>query len=198
METALSNLPTLPIIITTALADSINPCVIGVLLFLIAFLNKTFGSPRRMLLGGLYYPSVFYLTYLILGLGIIQFTVSFGFARAFYIGAAIIAIFAGLLEIKDYFWYGKGFTLQMMPGGSERLRYYTNKIETMQKMHPFLGFLFIGVIGIFVVLVELPCTGAPYLAILAVISETKAIGGNIFASGVMPLLLLHTLVFFGR
>lgn len=182
-------LPPLGLIIVTALADSINPCVIGVLLFLVAFLNKTFKSRHRMLLGGLYYTAVVYVTYLVLGLGIIELAVSFDFARGFYMFAAAIAIIAGLLEIKDYFWYGKGPTLQIIPGGAERIKYYTNKIAELQTMHPILGFLFIGVVGVFVVLVELPCTGAPYLAILAVIAEGE------HAAEALPLLLIYNLVF---
>ena len=43
---------TLGIIIAAAVADSINPCVFGVLIFLIAFMLKLFKSPGRMLLGG--------------------------------------------------------------------------------------------------------------------------------------------------
>lgn len=188
MET-IGQLPELGLIIVTALADSINPCVIGVLLFLVAFLNKTFGSRNRMLLGGLYYTVVVYITYLVLGLGIVQVAVSFDFARTFYMFAAGIALIAGMLEIKDYLWYGKGFTLQIVPGGADRIKYYTQKIEDLQKMHPVLGFLLIGVVGIFVVLIELPCTGAPYLAILGVIAE----GNNIREA--IPLLLLYNLVF---
>jgi len=43
-------------------------------------------------------------------------------------------------------------------------------------------------LGCFVALVELPCTGAPYLAVLAIIGQ-----GN-YTSGI-PLLLLYNLVF---
>ena len=186
---AVGALPTLGLTIVTALADSINPCVIGVLLFLVAFLNKTFGSRNRMLLGGLYYTAVVYVTYLLIGFSIIQITISFDFARTFYFFAAGVALLAGMIEIKDYLWYGKGFSLQIVPGGADRIKYYTNKIEELQRIHPFLGFLFIGFVGILVVLVELPCTGAPYLAILGVIAE----GGSIAEA--IPLLLLYNLVF---
>lgn len=179
---------TLSLIVTAALADSINPCVLGVLIFLVAFLNKTFQSKRRMLLGGFFYTAVVYATYLALGFGIVEATVNFEISRAFYWLAAAVAIIAGLLEVKDYFWYGKGFTLQMIPGGAQRIKYYTSKIETLQTTHPVLGFLLIGFIGFLVVLIELPCTGAPYLAILALIAEGS------YAQAT-PLLLLYNFVF---
>lgn len=179
---------TLGWILTAALVDSINPCVLGVLIFLIAFLNKVFRSPKRMLIGGLLYTAVVYITYLLLGLGIIKAAANFEMARGFYWFAAIVAIVAGIIEIKDYFWYGKWFTLQMIPGGSSRIKLYTSKIETLQSKHPFFSLILIGFLGFFVVLVELPCTGAPYFAILALIADgyyTKA----------LPYLLLYNLVF---
>lgn len=179
---------TLGIIIGAALLDSINPCVIGVLVFLIAFMTRVFKSRNRMLIGSLLYAAVVYATYLVLGLGILRFTLSIDAATTFYWIVALIAIFAGFLEIKDFFWYGKGFSLQMIPGASKRIKTYTAWIERMQSRHFGLLLLTMVVLGIFVVLVELPCTGAPYLAILGLLSQ-----GN-YASAV-PLLLLYNFVF---
>lgn len=179
---------TLPILITAALADSINPCVFGVLIFLVAFMTKVFKSPKAMVLGGLFYTAVVYITYLAIGLGLLQLTVSFGFSQAFYWIAAIIAIAAGLLEIKDYFWYGKGFSLQMLPGAAKKLKDWTKKIEKIQKKHPSTAVLLTALLGVFVVLVELPCTGAPYLAVIALI------GQGAYAQA-LPLLLLYNLIF---
>lgn len=179
---------TLGLVLSAALADSINPCVFGVLIFLIAFLQRLFKNNKKMLLGGLFYTAVVYITYLLLGLGLIQVTTSLEISQAFYLFAAGIAIVAGLIEIKDFFWYGKGFSLQIIPGGAERIKYYTAKLEKLETTHPVLGFLFIGFIGFFVVLVELPCTGAPYLAILGLISQGQV-------AEAMPLLLLYNLVF---
>src|SRR3989338_3357945 len=106
---------TIWVIIGAALVDSINPCVFGVLIFLIAFMTKVFKSRAKMLLGGLLYTAVVYATYLALGFGILRITVSTGFSGIFYLVAALIAIMAGVLEIKDFFWYGRGFTLRCSP-----------------------------------------------------------------------------------
>ncbi len=179
---------TLGIVVAAALADSINPCVFGVLIFLIAFMTKVFKSPHRMLAGGLFYTLVVYAAYFLLGLGILKFTISLGLSLAIYWIAAVIAIFAGVLEIKDFFWYGKGPSLKMLPGASERIKLYTRHMARMQKKSPWLSFLMAGLLGIFVVLVELPCTGAPYLAILGILGQ-----GN-YTAGI-PLLLLYNLIF---
>jgi cytochrome c biogenesis protein CcdA len=179
---------TLPLVIGAAAIDSINPCVFGVLIFLIAFMTKMFKSANKMLIFGLMYSTVVYLTYLLLGFGILKIAIGTGFATAFYWLAALIAIFAGLLEIKDYFWYGKGPSLQIIPGGGDRIKYYTSKIESMEQRHPALLILTTALLGVFVVLVELPCTGAPYLAVLGLLSQGE------FARAI-PFLLLYNFIF---
>ena len=179
---------TLPVLIGAALLDSINPCVFGVLIFLIGFMIKVFKSPQRTLLGGLWYAAVVYLTYFLIGLGFLKVTVSFGISVIIYWIAAIISIGAGVLEIKDFFWYGKSWTLQMIPGAGQRLKLYLRKIEALQRKDGRFTFLLAGLLGVFVVLVELPCTGAPYLAVLAIIGQGQ------YASGI-PLLLLYNFIF---
>jgi cytochrome c biogenesis protein CcdA len=182
---------TLGIIIGAALADSINPCVFGVLIFLIAFMQKVFKTRNRMLVGGLFYTAVVYATYLLIGFGLLkllQDALPIGVSNAVYWVAAILAILAGLLEMKDFFAYGRGLTLQMIPGAAERLKGYTRKIETLYERHPKWSYLFVGLLGVFVVLVELPCTGAPYFAVINLLNQ-----GDL-AKGV-PLLLLYNFIF---
>lgn len=194
---------TLGIVIGAALVDSINPCVFGVLIFLLAFLTKVFKSKSQMLIGGLLYSGVVYATYLLLGFGVLKVAVSVDIANAFYWVAASIAIIAGVLEIKDYFWYGKGFSLQMIPGASTRIKKYTQFVERTQKKHPAVGLLMAGLLGVFVVLVELPCTGAPYFAVLALLSKGSyatavpylLIYNFVF---VVPLLIIILIAYFGR
>ena len=178
----------LGIIIAAALVDSINPCVFGVLIFLLAYMIKVFKNKVRMLIAGLIYITFVYVTYFLIGVGIFTLAYTAGFAKPFYWFAASIAIIAGLFEVKDYFWYGKGFSLQMIPGAAERIKKYSNAMERMETRHPLLSLAVAAVLGIFVVFVELPCTGAPYLAILGMLSQGQ------YATAV-PLLLLYNFVF---
>lgn len=179
---------TLGLVIAAALADSINPCVFGVLIFLLAYMNTVFKNKTRMLIAGLIYVATVYITYFLIGLGIFSLAYTAGLSKPFYWFAAIVAILAGLFEIKDYFWYGKGFSLQMLPGGAEKIKKLSKFMQTMEKKHPTLSLGVAGILGIFVVFVELPCTGAPYLAILGLLSTGD------FTSGI-PLLLLYNLIF---
>ncbi|MBS3139016.1 hypothetical protein J4207_04900 [Candidatus Woesearchaeota archaeon] len=179
---------TLPIIIGAAVLDSINPCVFGVLIFLIAFMTKVFKNQNKMLVGGLIYTTVVYVTYLLIGIGILQFTVSFGFSVIIYWVAALIAIFAGVLEIKDFFFYGRWLSLRMSKGASESIKKYTAAFVRIHQRNKYLGYAAAALLGGFVVFVELPCTGAPYLAILAILGKGDLTQG-------IPLLLLYNFIF---
>lgn len=177
---------TIPLIISAAAVDSINPCVFGVLIFLLGFLVSVFKKPLRMLAGGLVYVVAVYVTYFVLGFGILTFAVGTGFTRGIYFGAAIIAILAGLLEIKDFFRYGRWFSLEMLPGASERIRRYAGMMGDKRGL--LMSYAVAAFLGVFVPLVELPCTGAPYLAVLGLIAKGS------YAKAV-PFLLLYNLVF---
>ncbi len=179
---------TLGIVVLAALADSINPCVFGVLIFLLAYMTTVFKNKAKMLLAGLIYIVTVYITYFLIGMGIFTLAYTAGFARPFYWFAAVIAIAAGLLEIKDYFWYGKWFSLQIIPGGVKRIKIYSRAMRRMETKHPFLSLGVAALLGVLVVFVELPCTGAPYLAILGLLSSGQ------YATAV-PLLLLYNLIF---
>ncbi|MDO8555561.1 MAG: hypothetical protein Q7R96_00110 [Nanoarchaeota archaeon] len=178
----------LGIIISAAAVDSINPCVFGVLIFLLAYMTAVFKNKLRMLIAGIIYVTAVYITYFLLGIGILTVAKTAQFAPAFYWVAASVAVIAGLLEIKDYFWYGKGFTLQLIPGAAERIKHFATFFKKLETKHPLLSLAVAAFLGIFVVFVELPCTGAPYLAILGMLAQGQ------YANGI-PLLLLYNLIF---
>ncbi len=180
---------TLGLVIGAALVDSINPCVFGVLIFLLAYMTKVFRkNMKRMLLAGLIYITAVYVTYFLIGMGIFTLAYTAGIAKPFYRLAAVIAIFAGLFEIKDFFRYGQGFSLKILPGGSQRIKKYTKAMQKLETTHPIMSLAVAAALGVLVVFIELPCTGAPYLAILGMLSS------GAYAAGI-PLLLLYNLIF---
>lgn len=156
------HLPTLSIVIGSAAIDSINPCAIGVLILMISVVLSGKGSVRRLLFLGSLYIFAIFMTYLLAGLGLIYFLASVPLFVAEYLslGVGALIIFAGLLEIKDFFWYGKGLSLQIPP-------YFADKIHAYSKNVTVPGVIFL---GSFIAAVELPCTGAPYLAIITMLS----------------------------
>lgn len=176
----------LPILIGAALVDSINPCAFGVLIFLLAYLAKTFNKPYKLLVHGLTYIFAVFLTYLLAGLLLLPVIQGLGaVSTTIYAVIGALVIIAGLVELKDFFWYGKGPTLALIPGASERIKMYANKISA--SLAGAFG------LGVFVALVELPCTGAVYLAILSVIS-LHATTAFTYAQAA-TLLVLYNLIF---
>ena len=156
-------LPTLGTVIITAAIDSIHPCAIGVLILMISLLVSAHRSIKQMLLYGLAYIGAIYMTYLLAGLGILYFLANIPLIITEYIaiiiGSAIII--AGLLEIKDFFWYGQGPSLAIPTRYAARLHKFSGKGSIGSIM----------TLGAFVAAVELPCTGAPYLAIITLLSQ---------------------------
>ena len=158
---ALTQLPALPILITTALVDSINPCAIGVLVLLISTLLALSDNKKNMIKVGLIYISAVFLTYLLAGIGLLYFIQQFNIAKPLGILVGAIVIFLGLVEIKDFFWYGKGFSLTIPSSQVGKIKEYAKKATIPGAI----------VMGMFVAAVELPCTGGPYLAILTVLES---------------------------
>ncbi len=156
------DLPTLSVILVSAAVDSINPCAIGVLILMISVVLGGKGSVGRLLYLGFLYIGAIYVTYLTAGLGLIYFLANIPLKVTEYLALVVgsFVILAGLLEVKDFFWYGKGFSLQI-PSAMAK------KIDSMSKNLTVPGVI---LLGAFIAGVELPCTGAPYLAIITLLS----------------------------
>lgn len=142
-------------VLITALVDSINPCAIGVLIFLCSTLLAMAKSVKRMLMAGFIYVLAVYITYFLAGIGLLYFLQRFNLAEPIGIVVGIIIIILGFFEIKDFFWYGKGFSLQIAPARAEKIK----KLAQKATLPVIVG------LGFLVAAVELPCTGGPYLAI---------------------------------
>ena len=93
--------------------------------------------------------------------------------------AAFLALFIALGNLKDYFWFGKFFTMEM----PETLKISSRK--WLKKIHsPTAAF----VIGILISLFLLPCTGGPYLTVLSYLASESA---TIQLSGYLYLLIYN-------
>lgn len=175
-----AHIPIIGLILASAAIDSVNPCAIGVLILMISVMLGSHKSIGRMLfLGGIYIFSIF-ITYLLAGLGLLYFLGSIPLFVTEYISIIVgsLIILFGLIEVKDYFWYGRGFSLGIPI-------VFVKKIHTLSQNITVPGVIFAGV---FVAAVELPCTGVPYLAIITILSTN-------FNLTAFLLLVLYNIVF---
>jgi cytochrome c biogenesis protein CcdA len=173
-------LPTIGVIVTTAAIDAINPCAIGVLILMLSVLMSSKKSTGQMLLLGSLYISSIFIVYFLAGLGLMYFLseIPLLFTEIISLTVGLLIIGAGILEIKDYFWYGQGFSLHIPVKFAEKLR-------SLSKNATVPGVI---LLGAFVSAVELPCTGAPYLAIITLLSQY-------FDFSALLLLILYNIIF---
>lgn len=163
---------TLPVVTFAALLDSINPCAISVLLLTLGFLISLKKSPKHiMAIAGVYIIGIF-ITYILIGIGTLHALTLFGFSRAITKFGAVILIITGILGLTKVPLGIPGF---IKPSLAKLIQKAT---------YPAMFFL-----GILVGLFEFPCTGGPYLMILALLHDKAT-----FASGAIYL-IYYNLIF---
>ncbi len=150
----------LPVIVITGLLDGINPCAFAVLLFFIAFLFTLKRTRTNIARVGMVYITVIYLTYLGIGLGILRALVFTGTPHLMARLSSWLLIGLGLVNIKDYFWYGRWFSL------SPRGRLHEAGTNWLRKAT--LPATAVG--GFLVGLCTFPCSGGIYVAMLGLLS----------------------------
>lgn len=171
------------------LADGINPCMFSVLLFLLTYL-LAIGSRKRVVKAGLVFVATTFVVYFLLMFGIIKVIDVLAieqFARWLIIVAALIA---GLIMIKDYFFYGKWLSLEI----PERFK---PTIEKLIKRGTIPSAILLALLSS---IVELPCTSVLPLAYVNILASRDLapflylIWYNIFF--VLPLLAIIVAVAF--
>lgn len=150
--------PPLMVVILAALVDSINPCAFAVLIFMLQYVGSI-ASKRKMINSGLVYITVVYITYLLAGLGVLKAFQSMQMTDLVYKTAAVIAIVAGVVNIKDYFFYGKWISLEIPKEHKQSIEKYVHQATLPAAV----------ILGVLVSAVELPCTGGAYFSILAML-----------------------------
>lgn len=156
---------TLPAVLTSGFLDGLNPCAFSVLLSFVAVILASVAlaqDPRPILwkAGGTYVAGMF-LVYLLLGLGIIA-TVSLFTATHLPVrlmGFAVVVM--GLWALKDVVLPGVGIPLTMPA------RWHGMVRQAMSRTTPVGLFTAGGLVG----LCTLPCSGAIYLGVLALIAR---------------------------
>lgn len=170
---------TLPAVIGAAAADSINPCEFAVLIILMATVLKS-GSRRRALAAGLVFTAVVYCVYFLMGLGLMTAIAAAGITKNFYLIVAILAILIGLFNVKDYFWYGKWFIMEVPPSWRPAMKKVVRSVTSVPGA---------ALAGLLVSFFLLPCTSGPYIVILGLLADTAT------RLQAIPLLLLYNLIF---
>jgi len=170
---------TVPAVVLAAAADSVNPCTFAVLVLLLGTLLVA-GRRGKVLQAGLAFTSAIYISYFLMGIGIFSAIQAAGVQRPFILSVSILAILLGLWNVKDYFAYGKWFTIEVPQRWRPMVKRLTSSVVSVP------GAFAVGVLDS---LFLLPCSSGPYIAILALLSKTTT-----RAQGILYL-LFYNLIF---
>jgi len=181
---------TVPTVLAAGVADGFNPCAFALLVlfatYTLTLVNAvtangapTLEARRRLLSAGSLYVGAVLVTYFIIGLGLLSFLGWLGRDHLVARGASILALLMALWMLKDIFLPGVGPSM-MAPSGTH---------GRMQKAMARGGLAGMLIAGVLVGICTVPCSGALYLQITAVL---HASGGGLTG---LALLALYNIAF---
>ena len=154
------------------LLDSLNPCAIWVLTFLLSLLAHTRNRKKVLLVGGTFVvvSGVVYFAFMAAWLSLFNVI---GMHKAITIILGGVAIVMGLINLKELFFFKKGVSLMIPDSAKPKIATRARKILSEQNM--LLAFIGTAVLAGFANVVELGCTvGLP--AIFTKVLTSRGIG----------------------
>jgi cytochrome c biogenesis protein CcdA len=181
---------TVPTVLASGVADGFNPCAFALLVLFATYTltlvnavtgdgTPTLDARRRLLGAGSLYVGAVLVTYFIIGLGLFSFLAWLGRDHLVSRVAVVIALVMALWMLKDVFLPGVGPSM-MAPGGTH---------GRMQKAIERGGLAGMLIAGVLVGICTVPCSGAIYLDVVAVL---HASGGGLTG---LALLALYNIAF---
>ena len=110
IETASLSLPALTLVL--AGLDAFNPCAFFVLLFLLSMMAHQKSRKRMLLIGGVFVAisGLMYFAFMAAWLNVFQL---FGHLAWVTLAAGVLAVFVGVVNVKDFFWFEQGLSLSI-------------------------------------------------------------------------------------
>ncbi len=111
----------LPLVtLTLGLLDSVNPCAFFVLLFLLGLLVHAHSRRRMLFIGGVFvlFSGLIYFCFMAAWLNLFLLA---GQLEIITLGAALIALVVGMINVKDFFFFKAGLSLSISEGSRGRL-----------------------------------------------------------------------------
>ncbi|MFH2138368.1 MAG: hypothetical protein ABII88_07640 [Candidatus Omnitrophota bacterium] len=184
-----------PILVASAgLIDGVNPCAFVTLVFFISVLSLLKKSKKEILFVGLAFSIVVFLTYLLLGIGVLHavkiISVNAGIAKGITVLVGIIALilaFFSFLDCARYYISKKSSDISLkLP---KMIRNIINRLISSKMRTRNIVFAAIG-LGVMVSLLESMCTGQVYLPTIMYVLQDKTL--NLKA---ISYLILYNLMF---
>ena len=169
----------LPLVVISAILDSVHPCSFSILLITIAFLFGIQMSRKKILeLGGTYIAGIF-AAYFLIGLGILKVLHLFNPPHFMgKLGATLLIIF-GVVNLLNRFFPSFPIRLKI-PGVAH---------SAMAKLMDKASFPAVFGLGFLVGICQFPCMGGPYLMVIGLLRDQMT-----YMSGFNYLLLYNLIL----
>jgi len=185
------------IMMPAALSDSINPCAFAVMLLLLSTILSRHQSRRKTLLSWAMFALAVFVSYFAMWLGLFSALATASNTYILKLVVGILWILVGLANLKDVFWYGKWFVMEVPFSRRPKMQEIIHKISS-----PRWAFF----VGLLVSLFLLPCSSGPYFTILWYLSsQSKELHARWYIYllvynflFILPMLIIAILVSFGR
>jgi len=165
-------------VIVPALVDSLNPCALSVLIFLLISIAAAANRRRILLIGGSYIAAVF-LFHLLVGIGIFSVVSFSGISKIFSLAGAAIALILGVVTLADVARNRDNFILSVPTSGKGLMARYIRLASIPAAF----------ILGVLAGLLGFSCTGGIYISILALMGTSLSLTDG------LPYLLLYNIVF---
>ncbi|MEK7105035.1 MAG: cytochrome c biogenesis protein CcdA [Patescibacteria group bacterium] len=151
----------LPLVLISALLDSVHPCSFSILLITIAFLFGIQMTRKKILqVGGTYIAGIF-VAYLLIGLGILKVLHLFNTPHFMgKLGATILIIFGVINLINEFF-----------PKFPIKFKIPSVSHTTMGRLMEKASFPAAFGLGLLVGICQFPCMGGPYLMVIGLLRD---------------------------
>ena len=194
-------------VLGAGLVDGLNPCAFATIIFFVSYLTVMERKGREILYVGGAFTAAVFLTYLLVGIGVLSFVHSLGVAktlsRLIYLGTAIFCLVLAAVSMFDLFRIRQGRVEDVALKLPQVLRRRVQKtIREGANVRNYVWAAFVS--GFFVSLLELACTGQAYLPTIIFVTgipELRMNGvGYLTLYNLMfivPLVVIFLLVFYG-
>jgi glutaredoxin len=194
-------------IVSAGLLDGINPCAFAALIFFISYLTFVGRKRTEILYVGLGYSGAVFVTYLLIGFGILSFVQHLSFlplfSRIVYILTIVFALVLGFLSLYDYIQLKRGFPSEMklqLPNFLKKRIHQTIREESKSTRY----FLAAIAAGFMVSLLEFTCTGQVYLPTILFVANVPSLRASAVSylilynvMFIVPLLIIFGVVYWG-
>jgi cytochrome c biogenesis protein CcdA len=194
-------------ILSAGLIDGVNPCAFATLVFFISYLAFVGRKRREILWVGLGFSGAVFITYLLIGFGILSFVQHLSFlpifSRVVYLVTIAFALVLGAYSLYDYVQLKRGRPSEMklqLPNFLKKRIHQTIRRESRSSRYLLAALL----AGFTISLLEFSCTGQVYLPTILFVTNIPSLKTSAFSYLVLynvmfivPLLAIFGITYWG-